>query len=60
LGASGGASTFLGQNIAFSIRHLTNPYMQRWRFAQQQLPGKALLEASYVGNRGTRLRATQD
>jgi hypothetical protein len=61
LGASGGASTFLGQNISFFNPSLTNPYMQRWQFAvQQQLPGKALLEASYVGNRGTRLRATQD
>jgi hypothetical protein len=61
LGASGGASTFLGQNISFFNPGLTNPYMQRWQFAvQQQLPGKSLLEASYVGNRGTRLRATQD
>ena len=61
LGASGGASTFLGQNISFFNPSLTNPYMQRWQFAvQQQLPGKALLEVSYVGNRGTRLRATQD
>src|SRR5260370_22115486 len=35
--------------------------MQRWQFAvQRQLPGKSLLEVSYVGNRGTRLRATQD
>ena len=38
-----------------------NPYMQRWQFAvQQQLPGKSLLEVSYVGNRGTRMQATQD
>src|SRR5260370_30552050 len=27
---------------------------------QFQLPGKSVLEVSYVGNRGTRLRATQD
>jgi hypothetical protein len=61
LGASGGTSTFLGQNISFFNPSLTNPYMQRWQFAvQQQLPGKSLLEVSYVGNRGTRLRATQD
>lgn len=61
LGAVGGASTFLGQNISFFNPHLTNPYMQRWQFAvQQQLPGKSLLEVSYVGNRGTRMRATQD
>lgn len=61
LGAAGGASTFLGQNISFFNPFLTNPYMQRWQFAvQQQLPGKSLLELSYVGNRGTRMRATQD
>jgi hypothetical protein len=61
VGAAGGASTFLGQNISFFNPRLINPYMQRWQFAvQQQLPGKALLEMSYVGNRGTRLRATQD
>jgi len=61
VGAANGASTFLGQSISFFNPGLTNPYMQRWQFAlQQQLPGKALLELSYVGNRGTRLRATQD
>jgi hypothetical protein len=36
LGASGGRSTFLGQNISFSNPSLTNPYMQRWQFAVQQ------------------------
>src|SRR5262249_47687840 len=61
LGAAGGLSTFLGQNISFFNQRLTNPYMQRWQFAlQRQLPGNSLLEVSYVGNRGTRLRATQD
>ena len=61
LGAAAGSATFLGQNISFFNPSLTNPYMQRWQFAiQQQLPGKSLLEVSYVGNRGTRLRATQD
>ena len=61
LGAAGGLSTFLGQNISFFNRRLTNPYMQRWQFAlQRQLPGNSVLEVSYVGNRGTRLRATQD
>jgi hypothetical protein len=56
-----GTSTFLGQGISFFNPGTTNPYMQRWQFAvQQQLPGKTVLELSYVGNRGTRLRATQD
>jgi hypothetical protein len=58
LGAAGGLSTFLGQNISFFDQRLTNPYIQRWQFAvQRQLPGNSLLEVSYVGNRGTRLRA---
>jgi hypothetical protein len=61
LGSAGGASTFLGQNISFFNPGLRNPYMQRWQFAlQRQFPGKVLLELSYVGNRGTRLLATQD
>lgn len=61
VGAAGGLSTFLGQNISFFNQRLTNPYMQRWQFAvQRQLPGNSVLEVSYVGNRGTRLRATQD
>jgi hypothetical protein len=61
LGAEGGSSTFMGQNVSFFNPRLTNPYMQRWQFAlQRQFPGRSLLEVSYVGNRGTRLRATQD
>ena len=61
VGAALGASTFLGQSISFFNPGTTNPYMQRWQFAlQQQFPGRTLLELSYVGNRGTRLRATQD
>jgi hypothetical protein len=60
-GAANGPSTFLGQGITFFNPRTTNPYMQRWQFAvQQELPGRALLELSYVGNRGTRLRATPD
>lgn len=61
LGAAGGASTFLGQNIAFFDQHLRNPYAQRWQFSvQHELPANLLLELSYVGNRGTRLLTTQD
>jgi len=61
LGAAGGASTFLGQGISFFNPYLRNPYMQRWQFAvQRQLPAKVVLELSYVGNRGTRLLASQD
>ncbi len=61
LGASGGASTFLGQNVGLFDQNLRNPYAQRWQFAvQHELPGNVLVELSYVGNRGTRLLTTQD
>jgi hypothetical protein len=60
-GAAGGAATFLGQGISFFNPGLTNPYMQRWQFAvQRQLLASSLIEVSYVGNRGTRLRIGQD
>src|SRR5262249_54331137 len=61
IGAAGALGTFLGQNISFFNQNLTNAYMQRWQLAlQRELPWNSLLEVSYVGNRGTRLRATQD
>jgi hypothetical protein len=35
--------------------------MQRWQFAvQRELPGRSLIEVSYVGNRGTRMVVTRD
>jgi Carboxypeptidase regulatory-like domain/TonB dependent receptor len=60
-GSSAGLSTFQGQSISFYPKSMKNPYMQRWQFAvQQQLPFTSLIEMSYVGNRSTRLLATQD
>ena len=60
-GAAAGASTFLGQNVSFFDQNLRNPYVQHWQMAvQHQFPGSLLLEASYVGSRGTRLLTTQD
>jgi hypothetical protein len=61
VGAAGGASTFLGQNISYFDQNLRNPYIQRWQLAvQHQFRGAILLEMSYVGTRGTRLLTTQD
>ena len=55
-GVAGGLSTNLGQGLSFYQRDLTHPYAQRWSFGLQQvLPWEFLAEASYVGNRGTRL-----
>lgn len=60
-GAAGGLSTNLGQGINFFDPNTTSSYMQRWQFAvQRELPGKMLIETSYVGNRGTRMFINRD
>lgn len=61
LGAAGGLSTNLGQGISVIDENSTSSYMQRWQFAvQRQLPAGSVIEVSYVGNRGTRMRVTRD
>ena len=56
LGAAGGLSTNLGQTAnGFPPKRL-QPYAQRWSLSiQQEVTKGLLLEASYVGNRGTRI-----
>jgi hypothetical protein len=59
-GRSGGLSTYLGQAIGFDDPARKPPYSQRWSFALQELlPSQVLVEASYVGNRGTHLGVTR-
>ncbi|MBK7926159.1 MAG: TonB-dependent receptor [Bryobacterales bacterium] len=59
--ASGGLSTNLGQGISFFPSKRLNPYAQRWSAGvQREMPLLFLLEATYVGNRGTRLNANRD
>ena len=59
-GASGGLATNLGQNVTFYPLHRKRIYLQRWTFGlQRELPGQFLVEASYVGNRGTRIGVTR-
>jgi hypothetical protein len=61
LGAAGGLSTNLGQNISFFDENTTSSYMQRWQFAvQRELVANSLIEVSYVGNRGTRMQVSRD
>jgi hypothetical protein len=56
LGAAGGMSTGLNQNITYFATDRKQPYAQRWSLGlQQQFKGGFVAEASYVGNRGTRL-----
>jgi len=60
LGAAGGLETTLGQSTTFFAKNRKAPYAQRWSMGfQQELPGGHVLEASYVGNRSTRLPATR-
>lgn len=60
-GAAGGLRTNLGQGLSFFDPSRKNPYAQRFSFGiQQQLPGRFLIEASYVGNRGTQLNLNRN
>ncbi|HZO54461.1 MAG TPA: carboxypeptidase-like regulatory domain-containing protein [Bryobacteraceae bacterium] len=61
LRAAGGLSTNLGQGISFFPDRRLNPYAQRWSAGfQRELPMLFLLEATYVGNRGTRLNVNRN
>jgi hypothetical protein len=61
LGAQGGLSTNLGQTVNFFPMERKQPYAQRWSFGiQHELPARFLLEATYVGNRTTRLGVTRN
>ncbi len=56
LGPAGGLTTNLGQAIAYYSRDRKHPYASRFSIGiQHELPGRFLGEASYVGNRSTRL-----
>jgi hypothetical protein len=60
-GAANGLLTNIGQGISFFRDARNHPYSQRWSFGlQQELPQKFMLEASYVGNRNTRLNITRE
>jgi len=56
VGNSQGLSTNLGQGIAFPYRDRPLPYSQQYSVGfQYELPGKWLVDASYVGNQTKRL-----
>jgi Carboxypeptidase regulatory-like domain/TonB-dependent Receptor Plug Domain/TonB dependent receptor len=41
--------------------NLVNPYYQRWSLGiQRELPGKLIVDASYVGSKGTKLYLNED
>lgn len=60
-GATGGLSTAVGTGVNFFDPKTKSPYMQRWQLAlQRALPGNAVLEVSYVGNRGIHQLVTRN
>ncbi len=59
--SSAGLATNLGQAVTFFPTRRTHPYSQRWSFGlQREMPGKLMVEASYVGNRNTRLSVNRE
>ncbi len=55
-GAALGANTNVGSSFTTFPNRLRNPYAQRWQFSVQRvLPGNAILEVAYVGNRSVHL-----
>ncbi len=61
VGAAGGLMTNIGQGLTFYDYNLLQPFAERWSFGiQQMLPWQFMLEATYVGNRGTRLGVTRN
>jgi Carboxypeptidase regulatory-like domain/TonB dependent receptor-like, beta-barrel len=61
VGSAAGIETFLGQSITFFDPNPTSPRMQRWQIGvQRELPGRWVLEASYVGNHGTDIQTSRN
>ncbi|ADW71077.1 outer membrane beta-barrel protein [Granulicella tundricola] len=55
-GSSLGASTFLGQTVAFAAPAVHDPYSLRWNLGvQQSLTPSLLVEVDYVGNHSVHL-----
>jgi hypothetical protein len=61
LGAKLGAMTNVGQAVTFINTKPLAPYMQRWQLSlQREFPHRIVLDAGYVGNRGTHVETTRD
>jgi hypothetical protein len=59
--SANGLSTNLGQALTFFGDTRPHPYSERWSLGlQRQLPGQTMIEASYVGNRNTRLGVNRE
>ena len=60
-GAAAGLATYVGRAPGFFLPSRRPGYMQRWNFAvQREFPHRVLLEAGYIGNRGTGLGVSEE
>lgn len=60
LGSSLGAMTYVGNGVSYFNLSPLAPYMQRWQFSvQRELPHRILIDAAYVGNRGTHIETSR-
>jgi hypothetical protein len=60
-GPNGGLMTNAGQSVVFYPRRMLNSYAQRWSFGvQQQFLREWVIDAAYVGNRGTQIPIRRD
>ena len=61
VGAAGGGTTYLNQNLQpFNLNPLS-PDDQRWQFGfQREMAGGFVADIAYVGNRGTRVEILRD
>jgi hypothetical protein len=61
VGSAGGLETFLGQAVKFVSPQIHEPYTQRWTAgAEQMLPGKILLDVSYMGSHSVHLFVSEN
>ena len=61
LGSAQGIATFLGQSITYFDPNPKSPRTQRWQVGiQRELPGRWVVEASYVGNHGSQLQTSRN
>jgi hypothetical protein len=61
VGASQGPQTNIGNSISFFNQNPLSPYNQRWELGiQRELSSGFVVEASYVGNRGTHVEINRD
>jgi hypothetical protein len=60
-GSKGGLSTFLGQSVTFTNPDRVIPRVHQFSIGiQRELPGRSVLEVSYVGSRSQQLNVSQN